>query len=471
MHLFKGKKLLALVLSLILVAFVASCAPTARDTDTTTTEAAVTTTEAEEDETTTTEAEEETTTEAEEETTTEEEEEETTTTEAEEEATTTTESEEADEADEDDADADASSGAALSANGADATDEDTDEESDATTEEDAEATTTEEDSEVTTEEDAEATTTEADEDEDDGGKRVIRIGVVGEANEPWEAAKENLKDEDFEIELVRFSEYILPNEALVEGEIELNSFQHRMFLENEIESEGYEIEEIGVTILAPLTVYSEKYDSMEDIPEDSIIAIPSDPTNGGRALKLLETAGLLMVDPEAGYLGTEADITDNPLNLEILAVEASMTAQSLPDVAAAIINGHHASTHGLSPEADGLFTEEIDDDPDNPFINVIVARSDEVDDEDYKKIVEAFQQPNVAEVILEAYKGTQIPAWPNAMDAEDVDDESTPTPTTEEGEEGDPQDEDATEEDSDATEEDSDTTDETDESETSDSES
>ena len=437
MKLFKGKKLLAIVLSLILVAVVASCAPEGGGTGaTTTTEAEVTTTtEAEE---TTTEAEEEETT------TTEAEEEETTTTEAEEEATEDTDADEDADADADD---DATAGAALSANGTDESDDadaDADTDADTDADEDADATTT-----TTTEDDE-----DADVDEDDGEKRVIRIGVVGEANEPWEAAMENLKDEDFTIELVRFSEYILPNAALAEGEIELNSFQHRMFLENEIESEGYEIEEIGVTILAPLTVYSEEFDDIADIPEDGIIAIPNDPTNGGRALKLLEAAGLITVDPEVGYLGTEADITDNPLNLEILAVEASMTAQSLPDVSAAIINGHHASTHGLSPEEDGLFTEEIDDDPDNPFINVIVARSDEADDEDYQKIVEAFQQANVAEVILEAYKGTQIPAWPDASE-EDVDDESTPTPTEEDADAADDADADAADTDTDSTDADS----------------
>ena len=270
---------------------------------------------------------------------------------------------------------------------------------------------------------------EADEDgegtkEDD--VRVVRIGVVGEANAPWEAAKENLEGTNIEIELVKFSDYILPNAALAEGEIELNSFQHRMFLENEIETQGYEIEEIGASILAPLTMYSEKYESVEEIPEGGIIAIPNDPTNGGRALKLLESAGLIKMDPEVGYLGTESDITENPLNLEILAVEASMTAQNLPDVAASVIKGHHASTHGLVPE-DGIYTENVGDDPDSPFINVIVARSDEADDPDYLKIVEAFQQDNVAQVILDEYKGTQLPAWPDALKDLDLDEDEDET--------------------------------------------
>ena len=145
------------------------------------------------------------------------------------------------------------------------------------------------------------------------------------------------------------------------------------------------------------------------------MAITSDATNGGRALKLLESAGLLKIDPEVGYLGPKADIVENPLNLDIYEVEAAQTPSLLPDVAIAVINGGHAVDAGLIPAQDAIFLESTDssETENNPFINVIVARTADKDNEVYKKVVDAYHTDAVAKVIEETYKGSYLPAWTN----------------------------------------------------------
>lgn len=150
---------------------------------------------------------------------------------------------------------------------------------------------------------------------------------------------------------------------------------------------------------------------VSEIKDGDIIAIPNDATNGGRALKLLESAGLIKVDPEAGYTPTKKDITENPLNLDIKEVEAANTASLLPDVAAAVINGGHAVDNGLNPEKDSIFLESVEEGSDNPYVNIIVARTADKDNELYKKVVDYFRTPEVAKVIEETYKGAYIPTW------------------------------------------------------------
>ena len=157
--------------------------------------------------------------------------------------------------------------------------------------------------------------------------------------------------------------------------------------------------------------YYNKIKDVSEIKDGDIIAIPNDATNGGRALKLLESAGLIKVDPEAGYTPTKKDITENPLNLDIKEVEAANTASLLPDVAAAVINGGHAVDNGLNPEKDSIFLESVEEGSDNPYVNIIVARTADKDNELYKKVVDYFRTPEVAKVIEETYKGAYIPTW------------------------------------------------------------
>jgi len=238
----------------------------------------------------------------------------------------------------------------------------------------------------------------------------ITIGEVGAENDVWDFVIDKLAEEGIEAELVQFADYNQPNNALAEGEIDLNSFQHKLFLESFNEDNGTDLVAIADTYIAPLGIYSDKITSVDEIEENDTIAIPNDVTNGGRALLLLQTAGLISVDPDAGVTPTVNDITDNPLNLEIEELDASQTARSLQDVKASVINSGMAVDYGFVPTEDSIFLEPVNDDSD-PYVNVIVARPEDADNEVYQKVVEAFQADDTIEVIEETSKGSSIPVW------------------------------------------------------------
>lgn len=240
---------------------------------------------------------------------------------------------------------------------------------------------------------------------------VIKLGVVGENNEQWDPVIEKLAEDNIKLELVKFADYSLPNRALNDGEIDLNAFQHYAYLNKDVESNGYKIEAIGETLVAPLGVFSNKIKDLSELKDGDTIAIPNDATNGGRALKVLEAAGVIKVDPAAGYTPTLNDITENPKNIKFEEVEAANTASLLPDVAAALINGGHAIDNGLNPKTDSIYLEKVEGGSENPYINVIVARTEDKDNENYKKVVEYFRTPEVAQKIEEVYKGAYLPTW------------------------------------------------------------
>ena len=248
------------------------------------------------------------------------------------------------------------------------------------------------------------------------GTTVVKVGVVGEYNTQWDTVNELLADDNIQVELVKFTDYAAPNRALNDGEIDLNAFQHKAFLSNDIKQSGYEIEAIGDTIIAPLSIYNnkDKISSIEDIKDGDIIAIPSDLTNGGRALKLLEKAGIIECDPAKGFVPTKADITKYNVQVEILEAESATLANLLPDCAAAIINGGNAFTAGLNPLTDSIFTEDVNPETNEAvpeLINVIAARTADKDNETYKKVVEAYQSDETAKTIEEEYQGAFICSW------------------------------------------------------------
>lgn len=241
--------------------------------------------------------------------------------------------------------------------------------------------------------------------------KVIKVGLVGETSDQWNPVIESLKEEGITLELVNFSDYAQPNQALVDGEIDLNSFQHYAYLNQEVADKGFNLNVIGETIIAPLGIYSNKITSIDELKDGDQIAIPSDATNGGRSLKVLEAAGIIKVNKEAGYTPTLDDITENPKNIEFIEVEAAQTPRLLEDVDAALINGGHAVDAGLNPSEDSIYLEEVVEGTENPYINVIVSRTEDKDNEDYLKVVEAFRTEEVAKVIKDVYKGAYIPTW------------------------------------------------------------
>ena len=248
---------------------------------------------------------------------------------------------------------------------------------------------------------------------------IVKVGVVGEYNDQWDTINELLKDDNIQVELVKFTDYAAPNRALNDGEIDLNAFQHKAFLQNDIAQAGYDIIDIGDTIIAPLAIYNnkDKISSIDEIKDGDVIYIPSDLTNGGRALKLLEKAGFIECDPAKGFTPTKADITNYIVDIEIKEAESATLANILPDCTAAIINGGNAYTAGLDPTSDIIFQEDVNPETNESIpqlINVIVARTADQDNEVYKKVVDAYHTPEVEQTILDSYKGAFLCAWEGA---------------------------------------------------------
>lgn len=247
-----------------------------------------------------------------------------------------------------------------------------------------------------------------------GEPQEVSVGVVSEVEvEVWEDVKERLAEQNIELTIEQFTDYVQPNLALSTGDIDLNAFQHVAFLEEfNASNEDTDIEPIGFTYVSPLGIYSDKVEDYKDIPEGGEIAIPNDVTNGGRALLLLQSIGLLELDESKGANVTVSDITANPKNLTITELDAAQVARSLPDVDAAIINTNFATDSGLNPKEDALFldTDNIAE-VNEVYKNVVAAREGEGDNELYQKVVAEYQTEETARVLEEVTEGNDVPAW------------------------------------------------------------
>jgi D-methionine transport system substrate-binding protein len=239
---------------------------------------------------------------------------------------------------------------------------------------------------------------------------TVKLGLIGADTDVWDDVQARLKDEGIDLEYVKFTEYSQPNTALANGDIDLNSFQHQYFLDNFNAEHGTEIVSIGNTVNAPLGIYSDKIKDVKELKEGDQVAIPNDVTNGGRALLLLQTAGLIKVNPDKAQAPTVSDITENKLNLEIVELEASQTARALQDVAASVINSGMAVDAGFVPTTDAIYLEPVDD-TSRPYVNIIAARKEDADNEVYQKVVAAYQTDETIKVIEATSKGSSIPAW------------------------------------------------------------
>jgi D-methionine transport system substrate-binding protein len=245
----------------------------------------------------------------------------------------------------------------------------------------------------------------------DKDKNVVKVGVVGEANEMWDPVIEELAKEGIEIKLIPFTDYATPNRALNDGETDLNAFQHHAYLNDEVKNNGYKIEAIGDTFISAMNIYSDKLSNVSEIGQGAKIAIPNDATNGGRALKVLEAAGLIKLDPEAGDSPERSDIRENKLNLELVEVDAANVYSLLPDVAAAVINCNYALDNGLNPAKDSIFQDDVNIYSGKSYVNLIAARSEDANNETYLKIVKAYQSEAVEEVFANEFKGAYLAAW------------------------------------------------------------
>lgn len=239
----------------------------------------------------------------------------------------------------------------------------------------------------------------------------VKIGVASElAKELWEPVVKRAANDGIDIELITFGDYTIPNEALNAGEIDLNAFQHHTFLNNEIKSKGYKIVSIADTFFTPMSIYSRKIKSVNELKIGDKIAVPNDVVNLGRALTVLQGAKIIKLDPNAGLTPELGDITENPLKIEIIQLSAEQVPALLPDVAAGLINVGHARDFGLSPSKNGIFQDNASLYKDNGYVNLIAARIEDAENEVYKRVVKAYQTDEQKK-FFESYGGFYIPAW------------------------------------------------------------
>lgn len=247
--------------------------------------------------------------------------------------------------------------------------------------------------------------------EDKAEGTTIKIGVVGEYNDVLEKVIERYEQATGnKVELQKFSDYSQPNEALIAGDIDLNAYQHHKFLDEFNESKGSDLISIGDTMLAPMGLYSEKIKSIDELQDGAKVAIPNDPTNGSRALFLLQEAGLIKVDGQAGDLIGVDKVTDNPKNLEIIEMDASTTPRSLEDVDIAAVNDTFALDSGLDKEK-SVFVEDPKSESVKEYINLIAARKEDENNEAYKEFVKYYQTEETKKDMEEITKGAWLPAW------------------------------------------------------------
>ena len=235
----------------------------------------------------------------------------------------------------------------------------------------------------------------------------LKIGVVGSIYEDlWAPAQKSLKAEGINLKIVQFSDYVTPNNALSNGEIDLNAFQHRIFLENDAGSHNYDVKLIGNTFIIPLNLYSSKVKSVAELKNGATIAIPNDVTNGGRAIKVLAAAGLITLKADAGFNPTVADVVENPNNIVIKELAANTIPSALADVDAAIVNGNYALDFGIKTESAIFKDTSVDE---KQYWNLIAARGADLKDpakvELFRKVVKAFQTKETEDVFNKTYGG------------------------------------------------------------------
>lgn len=219
--------------------------------------------------------------------------------------------------------------------------------------------------------------------------------------------QDKLKEEGVILEIKEFTDYVQPNVQVDEKQLDVNFFQHLPYMEQFNKDKGTKLVSVGSIHVEPFGAYSHKIKSIDELQDGATVAIPNDPSNGGRALVLLEENGLIKLKDGVGIAATAKDIVENPKGLKINESEAAMLPRVLDEVDLALINTNYALEAKLVPTKDALFME----DKDSPFPNIIAAREDNKDSEAVQKLVKALQSPEVKAFIEEKYEGSIIPAF------------------------------------------------------------
>ncbi|MCS3446579.1 D-methionine transport system substrate-binding protein [Bradyrhizobium elkanii] len=237
---------------------------------------------------------------------------------------------------------------------------------------------------------------------------TVRVGVTaGPHAEILEVVKKVAAGHGFDIKVVEFTDYVIPNQALALGDLEANSFQHEPYLKNQISKTGWKIVKVANTIASPQGVYSLKYKKLADLPDGGRVAIANDPSNGARGLMILALHGVIKLKDPNNVASTIADITDNPKHLRFVELDAAQLPRSLQDVDLVSINNNYAVQAGLNPATDAIAREAAD----GPWVNIIAVREADKDKPWVKQLIDAYHSEEVKAFLEKRFKGTYIATW------------------------------------------------------------
>ena len=237
---------------------------------------------------------------------------------------------------------------------------------------------------------------------------VLRVGASPAPHaEILELIKDDLAKEGIKLEIIEFTDYVTPNLALNDGEIDANFFQHVPYLESFSKDRGLDLTSVGGVFVSPLSLFSNKIKDIKDLQDGATIAIPNDPSNGGRALIILEKVGLIKLDPNAGLKATVLDITENPKKLNFKEIDAAQLPRSLQDVDAAFINGNYALDAGIDPVNDAILREGKD----SPYSNIVAVKTENKEDKKIIALMKALHSEKVRKFIVDKYRGIIVPTF------------------------------------------------------------
>ena len=239
-------------------------------------------------------------------------------------------------------------------------------------------------------------------------KVVLKVGATPVPHaEILKAIQPILAKDGIELKIVEFTDYVRPNVALAEKELDANFFQHLPYLQQFAADRKLDLVSLIAVHIEPMGVYSKKIKNLSEVPNGGIIAIPNDPTNGGRALSILAQAGLIKMKDGVGVKGTVKDVTDNPKKLVFKELEAPQLPRSLDDVTLAVINSNYALEAKLNPTKDALFIEKKE----SPYANILAIRKGDEKRPELVKLAKALTSPDVKKFIEDKYKGAVVPAF------------------------------------------------------------
>ncbi|MFS0647244.1 MetQ/NlpA family ABC transporter substrate-binding protein [Siminovitchia sp. 179-K 8D1 HS] len=240
----------------------------------------------------------------------------------------------------------------------------------------------------------------------DDGKLTVGA-TAGPHEQILEKVKELAAKQDLDIEVKVFTDYVMPNIALDEKELDLNVFQTIPYLDQFKEDRNLDLVNVGEAVTFPMGIYSSKVKDVQELPKGAKLGLPNDPTNGGRALVLFEKAGLIKLKEGSGNTPAVKDIEENSNDFEFVELEASQIPRQLDELDAAAINTNFAIEHGFKPGKDSIFIESKD----SPWVNVVAARAESKDDEAIQKFLDVYRTDEVKQFIDETFEGSVIPSW------------------------------------------------------------